>query len=213
MGVASPAPGRMLIAGGKSDHDWHKFREKLIPGGDPGIWSEAFNEYFYERLKTRYLDPIAMLQKNGTLAGEGFSIVAIQCTLIEFLASALEGSKYRYKRNDQPHGPHEYSNSGELYVRFLSKTVPFKSHFDEAAASDFYASVRCGLLHEARTKNGWLIQAKSSASRPADTEKRIVFRDDFQAAICEFIRWYGEALCSTIPLQEAFVRKFDDLCL
>src|SRR6266849_2370187 len=106
--------GDIYIAGSRAVDDWKTFQKTLIPGGDPALWKDAFTNYFHERLSLRYLQPIRTLQEHGTFQGEGFSIVAIQCTLIEFLASTIEGCTYRYRRaGDPPLGPYEYSNSGD----------------------------------------------------------------------------------------------------
>jgi hypothetical protein len=71
--------------------------------------------------------------------------------------------------------------------------------------------VRCGLLHEARTKNDWTISAKSYKGLIADPQKKIVYRDNFQDAILQFIEDYGARLVKDKELQAAFVRKFDKL--
>jgi hypothetical protein len=100
-----------------------------------------------------------------------------------------------------------------VFVSFLCKRQPFATHFtDEAIARDFYVGIRCGLLHEARTKNGWRIWAKSPDGGVIDRARRLVYRDNFQAAIDEFISWYAAALPATPELQEAFIRKFNSLC-
>jgi hypothetical protein len=63
--------------------------------------------------------------------------------------------------------------------------MPFKDEFNEDQARDFYISVRCGLLHEARTKNGWTIWAKhGSRIIDATGAQKILYRDDFQKALC-----------------------------
>jgi hypothetical protein len=204
--------GDIQIAGWKTAGDWDVFRASLVLGGDPERWQEAFDEYFRTRLNLRYLNPIKLLQCHGTFQGEGFSILAIQCTLIEFLESTVQGTNYRYLRKQETLGPHEYSSSSELFVHFLCTREPFVNDFDDALAKDFYAGVRCALLHEARTKNGWTIWAKGPVGAVVDRAKRIVYRDNFQTALEEFMTWYEAALRSDAVLQEAFIRKFDSLC-
>src|SRR5690348_1224997 len=109
--------GDIQIAGSLTADDWKKFRARLMPGGNPDVWQRAFAEYFHRRLSLRYLKPINVLQNHGTFQGEGFSIVAIQCSLIEFLESSLQGKSYRYRpKGAPPLGPHEYSNSSGIFV-------------------------------------------------------------------------------------------------
>lgn len=204
---------RTQIAGSLKASDWQKFRPTLIPGGDPLPWQNAFSDYFEQRLALRYLNPIALLQTHDTLRGEGFSIVAIQCTLIEFLASASKGTTYRYvRRNDPPLGRYEYSDSRKLFTEFLATNEPFRRHFDMPTAQEFYVNVRCGLLHEAQTKNGWTIWARSWDSRPVRAATKRVYRDNLQSELIGFLKQYGKRLQVERSLQEAFIRKFDGLC-
>ena len=206
------AIGDIQIAGSLTTDDWKKFRASVTLG-DAGIWNQAFDDYFNGRLIPRYLKPIEVLQKNGRLRGEGFSIVAIQCSLIEFLESTVQGKSYRYRsRGAPPLEPYEYSNSSGIFVSFLVNRVPFNRDFDKVSALDFYIAVRCGLLHEARTKNGWTISAKQMGKHTIDAAKKIVYRDTFQKGLLEFINWYKSELSSNTGLQEAFIRKFDSLC-
>jgi hypothetical protein len=202
----------VIIAGSKTCGDWRAFRASLVPGGDRAQWESAFEDYFRARIHLRYLEPIRVLQENDTLRGEGFSIVAIHCTLIEFLESTIQGINYRYARTDADLDPFEYRLSGPVFCNFLSKREPFAKVFNGSLAQDFYSNVRCGLLHEARTKNGWLIRAKSPTGTIVDAGKRILFRDDFHDALLRFIDGYKASLISEPVFQEAFLRKFDSLC-
>lgn len=205
------APADTFIAGSKTESDWYATKLDLVNGG-LAIWPSAFNDYFIQRLNLRYLEPIRVIQENLAFQGEGFSIVAIQCSLIEFLESTAEGTTYRWLPRGQSPGQYEYSSSRDIFVAFLSTRSPFSNTFGKDAAHDFYANVRCGLLHEARTKNGWKILAKSPNDTIADVKERIVYRNNFQKAILEYIDSYGVAILSDDALQQAFIRKFDSLC-
>ena len=205
--------GKTYIAGWKTADEWKAFRKTLVPGADPATWEKAYDDYFHMRLSLRYLKPIKVLQHHGTFQGEGFAIVAIQCTLIEFLESTVEGRSYRYRRRGDPRlGPDDYQDSSDLFVRFLTKRMPFKEEFDGDLARDFYKNVRCGLLHEARTKGEWTIRAKTPNGKVVSAAKKTVYRDDFHAAILHFIDWYHKELSFDVSLQEAFIKKFDNLC-
>jgi len=206
--------GTTHIAGSLTANDWQAFRATLIPGGDSAVWDKAFGDYFHQRLSLRYLDPIKILQHNSTYQGEGFSILVIQCSLLEFLESTVQGTSYRYRpRGAPPPGPYEYSSSSDIFVSFLTKRMPFANDFDEPRARDFYEGVRCGLLHEARTKNGWTIWAKNAGNALIDANRKIVYRNNFQEGLLTFVSWYKTALPSDRSLQEAFIRKFDSLCV
>lgn len=211
--VGAMSQTQTLIAGKKTADDWRAFRNVLHGSADHGLWDKAYRDYFYVRLESRYFKPIQLLQQYGTLQGEGFSIVAIQCSLVEFLESTIQGSSYRFLQNGQKLGPHEYSSSSVIFVNFLCNRNPFKSEFDKTLAMEFYVSVRCALLHEARTKGDWTISAKRAGGIVIDRVNHIVYRDNFQRALKTFISDYGESLKSDRKLQEAFIRKFDTLCL
>ena len=200
-----------FIAGSKTDEDWRFLRPRLLRR-DAHAWNEAFSQYFETRLALRYLNPIKVLQENDTSQGEGFSILAIQCSLIEFLESTAQGKNYRFLPRNQVPGPYEYSASQEIFVAFLQHRAPFSKTFDEASARDFYVGVRCGLLHEARTKNVWLIRANGLTNVVANVKDKVVYRNNFHSALVEYVRAYGELLKTDHLLQQAFVRKFDDLC-
>jgi hypothetical protein len=202
-----------LIAGFKTCTDWDRLRSRLIVG-DPGAgWDEAYREFFLQRLELRYLNPIRLLQEHGTFRGEGFSIVAIQCSLIEFLESTLMGMSYRHRGHGEHLGPHEYSSSSRLFVSFLMNREPFCRSFDQPLAESFYSGVRCGLLHEATTKGSWRIWATDPGGRIIEPIQKLVYRDQFQAALVQLIDEYGKALSSDQALQEAFIRKFDSICV
>lgn len=198
-----------LISRCKTVGDWLTVQPTLHVA-DADKWREIVNDYFVDRLRSRYLEPIGVLQTNGILAGEGFSIVAIQCSLIEFLESTAQGKNYRPRRGRQL-GQYEYSESGDVFIDFLSTRQPFSATFDRATAHDFYINVRCGILHEARTKNDWTILANSSNNFVADVPQKIVYRNDFQRALSDYIKWYSEEIPTNRSLQDAFVRKYDHL--
>lgn len=196
----------IYLAPRRSAEDWWIVSSQLVIGGDASLWAEAFQDFLFARLQSRYLKPIRLLQDEGSWEGEGFSIVSIQCAMLEFLAACRRGLIYRHK-NPQP--PFEYSVSGELFASFLSETAPFNALFTSDNAVEFYRKVRCALLHEARTKSGWTIHA--SGQTGIDCSRKIVYRDAFQKLIEDYIDGYGHELLTNTDLQAAFVRKFNDL--
>ena len=205
------------IAGGKTGEDWYNDRNALVdpqtdlPKGDLAQWESVFKTYFETRLRTRYLEPIRVIKEMDLWHGEGFSIVAIQCSLIEFLQSTVEGKNYKYKN---PQEPYEYNESRAMFKRFLTEQKPFASTFaEDDFADDFYTNVRCPVLHEARTTGGWRIHAGYSSDplRVTDVTQKIVYRNNFQAGLEQFIAAYGERLQTDRDYQAAFIRKFDAL--
>src|SRR6266446_4128072 len=97
------------VSGWKTASDWKSAKDHLLASPSTEEWTKVFNDFFKTRLTLRYLDPIKLLQEHGTLQGEGFSIAAIQCSLIEFLESTLNGMTYRCLRKGDILQPYEYS--------------------------------------------------------------------------------------------------------
>lgn len=203
---------KYCIAGSKTPEDWYQLKQRLIENSCEETWEEALNDYFLKRLDIRYLNPIRTLQKHDTLSGEGFSILAILCTLIEFLESTVKGFNYRYPKYGEKLGKFEYSKSSKLFKDFLCNREPFNKEFDSELATNFYINIRCGLLHEAQTKNRWRVRAKNKEGKIIEKDQKIIYRDNFMEAIKLFIKLYSVELKSNKKFQEAFIRKFNSLC-
>ena len=78
-------PSTTFIAGRKTVSDWLLMKKELTDFKNDIIWEKAYDDYFLTRLKDRYLTPIDSIKENGGYTGEGFSIMTIICSLIEFL--------------------------------------------------------------------------------------------------------------------------------
>ena len=198
------------IAGNNTGFDWLKLRDRIVSSPNQKLWLEAYDEFLMSRLTTRYIYPIQILMKHGEQKGEGYSIVSIQCALIEFLAAFRDGLSYRFTPRGQPSGHFEYSGSKKLYINFLITAPLFSDLFNEQLATDFYENIRCPLLHEARTKNGWRIRA--SGNTAVCKHRRMVFRDTLQRLIESYLIRYKDELLDSEKIQQAFIRKFNSLC-
>jgi len=73
-------------------------------------------------------------------------------------------------------------------------------------------NVRCGLLHEARTKGDWTIEASEPTGKLVSVTDKIYYRDNFQDGLLQLIEWYKRVLLTDVEIQKAFIRKFDGLC-
>ena len=195
------------IAGDKTSTDWLDLRKRLESESTELLWQQAFKDFFLERLQTRYLSPIQTLQENKKLAGEGFSIMTIICSLIEFLESTYQGKLYKFRDPSE----NEYSSSKDVFINFLAERKPFSKEFNRDLAQDFYENVRCALLHQASTTGDWKIRAGNRDESLIDASQKIVFRDNFKTGIEHFIVNFGKELEATKERQEAFIRKFNSL--
>lgn len=201
------------ITGKKTIQDWIDLRSKIDSSqDDKGLWEEAFDEFLYNRIETRYLNPIKAIGELKDYLGEGFSIATIQCSLIEFLETTITGETYQLRSPD-PH-KFEYKNSKAKFIHFLESRPPFDGVFDHNSAKGFYENVRCGLVHEAQTKGKWLvrvdnvtdlIETKANGTIVYDTDK-------FQTLLEVFLKKYKENLMNDPNLQAALRRKMNVIC-
>lgn len=135
-------PLTTYIAGRKTVADWNALKPYLTDLNNTELWTKIYNDFYITRLKDRYLDPINSIKKDGGYTGEGFSIMTIICSLVEFLETTYQGKNYRFtKKGDPPLGPFEYSSSGQIFMDFLTNRSPFNSKFDPQTSDDFYRNI------------------------------------------------------------------------
>lgn len=120
----------------------------LDDASSPG-WNRAI-EIFDLRIKSRYLEPIDFLIKEDEKRDPvkrryGFTILAIDCLLIETLQAFREGL------------PDTKGKSKDMFVRFLTQRKHFKPYFSTQQAERFYCDFRCGILHQAEVMGDSLL--------------------------------------------------------
>lgn len=200
------------IAGNKTVLDWKNLRNQIRTDfNNSNLWNEAF-DFFEERLETRYFKPIKDIKENDQYNGEGFTITAILCSLIEFLESTFTGEIYRYCRDNQLQ-EFEYNRSKQKFILFFENRLPFNTIFTPAngLATQFYENVRCGLLHEASTKGNWTIRIDNNSNfyefRNGD---HVIDREIFEDKIRAFLLNYKILLLADNNLKSAFIRKINN---
>ncbi len=198
---------------------WKQFRLALIneilrSNAKQEDWQKAF-QLLHTRIKTRFLNPIDWILEKGYNVGEGFSVVALQCILIEFLEACYQGKVYTTSNNPRAF---EYNSSRKLFSDFLMGHKPFSEYFTtNANANGFFDNIRCGLLHEAATKETSRINNAPSHDmlvllEPDDPTNMRIYRENFYKAILKYIETYESELLTDRQLQINFVRKMDDIC-
>lgn len=100
-------------------------------------------DFVFQRFEERYIIPIKVLHPDQK---HGFSIMAISCLMIESLQSFKSG----YENTK--------SKSQETFVQFLSSEPLFEKF--KGFEKDFYINIRCGILHQSETINGWKVLRK-----------------------------------------------------
>lgn len=199
------------IAGFKTVSDWKDLRNNIrINPDDQNLWNKAY-DLFEERLETRYFKPIRDIKNNDKQNGEGFSIVTVLCSLIEFLETTWSGEIYRYC-NDSQLQSSEYNRSKLKFISFFENRPPFDSVFTSTngLAQEFYENVRCGLLHEASTKLNWIIRVDNQNEFYEFRDREhVIDRNIFEKRIKEYLKYYKTQLLNHANLQNAFVRKMN----
>ena len=218
----------MKIAGNLTISNWYELCENLNCLCNDN-WSDAF-QYFEERIRTRYINPIKSILEIGDNLGEGFAVVNLQCSLIETIESFINGCNSEYnsrKRKTQwKKGVTIIFNSNkEIFISFFNNRTPFKELNIDGGL--FYQDVRCGLLHETQTKNNWKIKCDTAESGLAYQEinnrnivEKIIHRENFQIYLEKLIARYRISIITRadfdgIPaceLRENFIAKFSHIC-
>ena len=207
----------MRIAGLNTDKQWMALKRGLQSKPSQRLWDSAFRRFYRMRIDTRYLHPIASIQRNDTQRGEGFAIAALFCSLIEFLESCERGDNFHFiGRTKDTLQPHEYDEcqASSYFKDFLKTRRPFDTLIPSTLVDSFYRDVRCGLLHEARTKGGWFISTAASCGALISQEggKITLFRDRLIPGLEAYFLEYRSRLLTDPSTQQAFIRKFDHLC-
>jgi hypothetical protein len=207
----------MRIAGVHTDKQWVALKKRLLSQPSESLWEAAFRDFYRMRIDTRYLKPIAAIQKADSHSGEGFAVATLFCSLIEFLESCERGENFRFTAKKDKLQSHEYNQytASSYFKDFLRNRKPFDTLIPSTVVESFYQDVRCGLFHEARTKGAWFISSSTSHGDALISQnggKITLFRNYLIPALDAYFVQYRERLLSNQATQEAFIRKFDHLC-
>lgn len=214
---------------------WEATRKFLKNSYDiNNVWKEVIKR-FEERINDFYFDPIDRIKDPNKLKGEGFTILTIQCALIEMFAAF----KFGMIHNHRKHGAKpdfEYRKADDCFIPFLQSEFIFENHFFEFDpkhenklpntpynANEFYNKVRCGLMHEARTKGSWVINAKKKytgseaifITEDKSTGRLSIDRNILNKQLRKYFQDYLKELSAkTVEgnhLRRLFARKLDHL--
>jgi hypothetical protein len=205
---------KIKIADNLTIGDWLQLRELLeVKQSRADLWSNAY-DFFEKRMNTRYLNPIEAIERDAKIDGEGFAVTVIICSLIEALESFRLGKVYkRATKGNVIDKRKEYFKSQLIFEDFLKNREPFKSFFsEEGLATSFYENVRCAVLHEAATRNGWKIRIDTTALVVKQDNSYTLNRALFVDAIKQYMASYKNELFQSEELKLAFIRKLNSIC-
>lgn len=100
---------------------------------------KALGQFVRERFDERYFKPVMV-----STSPHGFTLMAVGCLVIEALESFYQGR------------PDTKRHSGDMFRDFFRRDTPLKVFASQS--NWFFKDIRCGILHQAETRNGWRIR-------------------------------------------------------
>ena len=151
-------------------------------------------ELIYHRFYNRYVKHLDNIDS-------GFLKMAVSCLMIETMESFRQG-----KKDTKGKGVGQ-----RMFLDFFTIEEKLFPGFKEIA-SDFYTSIRCGILHQAETTNGWRILRKDAI---LDKANKTINSSKFVKSLEKALENYIESLKnndfkSTIWKHALF--KIEDVC-
>ena len=136
---------------------------------------EKIAGFIWDRFSERYILPLRHKKTHG------FSIMAISCLMIEALESFWQG------------WPNTIHLSKKAFCSFFARCQCIPSPLGTfcSISNDFYEGVRCALLHQAETSNGWRIQRKGQLYDP---NMKMINAIKFQKELENVLRYYCDTL-------------------
>lgn len=195
----------MKISPKYSSEDWKSIRLNINSPSDD--WKQAI-DIFQDRISGRFLNQVKLIENNTF---SGFAVMALDCLLIETLNQfwfGIDDTNECYR-----------SRNWQSFRDFFKRSNHFYTFFPDDVSKVFYNQVRCGLLHQAETKQGTLINFKKSTMvnkiDPLDISKGLeVNRKLFHAALIQEFEDYCKKLLDSneSTMRENFIKKMNSIC-
>jgi hypothetical protein len=200
----------MKISPKYSSFDWKSVN--LNVNSPLSDWEKAIN-IFQDRINGRFFNQVKLIENQ---IFSGFAIMSLDCLLIETLNQFWLGI------DDTNHHPQYTRPIGRNWMSFrdfFHRSSHFSTFFPDDVSKVFYEQVRCGLLHQAETKQGTLINFKKSTMVNkidiSDINKGIeVNRKLFHAALIQEFEDYCKKLLnsSESAIRQNFINKMNLIC-
>lgn len=105
-------------------------------------------EFVRQRYDERFIAPF----KNNSLK-HGFSMMAVSCLMVESLISMQNGVN---ETSDLKSSENKKIYPSILFEEFFTNSEHLNSF--TGLGYEFYSNIRCGILHQAESTNGWKIR-------------------------------------------------------
>lgn len=160
--------------------------QTLVKAGDRA----KLAKFIVERFDERYFRPIYDSQSK-----HGFATMAVACLVIETLEAFYQGL------GDTK------GQSKKMFRDFFNRCSDF-SEFSKDG-DWFYTDIRCGILHQAESRNGWkIIRTGKVLNRFNKTINATLFLKMLNDAVL----MYSVEIQSNEQLWEKFCNKVDEIC-
>ena len=171
---------------------------KLSMQSSAADWHEAIT-ILRDRIEGRYFNQIDLLL--GDINSNGFTIMALNCLLIEALFQFRDGKKTTPRPNS------------ETYPMFLLEEFPLAFDLREKA-DKFYSDIRCGILHSAQTQNGSRLSDEQGFVVRLDSSSVVVSVLELTLALRAYFDVYTQRLANPaeITLRQNFIKKMKYVC-
>ncbi len=191
--MPNPDPWITILAGSKAGHTAITVRD--YSGMHTAQKQKDIAGLIRLRFAERYLDPALDNPKR-----HGFSMLAIGCLMVEALESFRNGWK------------NSTGKSEAAFCSFFQAHEEFKDL--RPVAHDFYRAVRCGILHQAETTDGWRVH-RGSDLFVENGGIRSVSASEFGKQLKAVLNGYHDALASAAWTDQIWVnarKKLQAVC-
>ncbi len=192
----------MEIAPGIQHNEWLRLNLNDLSSPD---WNRAI-EILNMRIENRYFEPVDLLieKEKNKLSKEkkyGFTILSIDCLLIETLQSFIEGWKTTKNKSEK------------AFKKFLTTSPSFKKYFSQDMAMRFYKNYRCGILHQAEIQSDSLVCSIGPLVQNINN-KMVINRTEFHKKLKDDFYHYLEQLKDerNTNLRDNFQKKMNHIC-
>ncbi|SES78759.1 hypothetical protein [Thalassotalea agarivorans] len=190
----------MEIASGFTAKDWHALQLDHLKKTNWDVAIDVLNR----RIMERYIESVDILlelerDKGFKERRFGFSVVSIDCMLIETLQAFIDGRKETKPRFGK-----------QEFINYMAKGDVLGRYFSEELAGRFYKEYRNGLLHQAETKNKALIWSEFEVVN-LYRDQMIINRTELHRLIKLQFEKYLETLSDTSQkkLRQNFIKKMN----
>lgn len=186
---------------------------------DKNHYKKNLSQFIYDRLYGRYIKPFDF--DNPIFVDKyknGFSIMANSCLLIETYASFRE-KVFRDTNHKSQRCFGWFFLTEKRFSDFSKGGLALHDYLDidkqirnKGVPRDFYLNVRCGILHNAETRNGWKITRRDDFyDKETKTINAVKFMNRLKATIDDYRKQLIHADISMDDIWDNCIYRIQDI--